>query len=151
MQTSPPKGCNYLWRCGPLKGSSDWWALRLRTKGKRVQIRRGCADTHLPPTSPPASPGKKAALKKKLSGVTTCSFSYNSQYEAVAPQSLSMGKFSRKSFFLVPGCLILLQEKKGERMGCKFGLFTLEGSLYFIRSRGRKTLGSFLWCDCGDY
>lgn len=85
MQTSPPKGRNYLWRCSLLKESSDWWALRLPTKGKRVQIRRGCADTHLPPTPPPSSPGKKAALKKKLPRVTICSFSYNSQYEAVAP------------------------------------------------------------------
>lgn len=73
MQTSPPNGDNYLWRCRSLKGSSqNGWALSLPRKGRRFQIRRGPELIHilLPPLLLPPLPGKPAALKKKLPRVT---------------------------------------------------------------------------------
>lgn len=41
MQTSPPNGDNYLWRCGPLKGSSELVGFEASYERKKVPDKEG--------------------------------------------------------------------------------------------------------------
>lgn len=96
MQTSPPNGDNYLWRCGPLKGSSSLGGFEASYQRKEVPDKMGPGSFTSSSHPSSASPGKKAALKKKLPRVATYSSSYNSQEQAEVPLSLSTIKFQEK-------------------------------------------------------